>query len=70
MKTPLTLRVKCRNCEQYVNLTVDQADYQKWITGTVKYIQNAMPYLTPGERELLISQTCEPCFDKLFKPGA
>ena len=25
-----------------------------------------MPYLNAGEREILISKTCDECFDKMF----
>ena len=32
-----------------------------------KYVQTAFPTLSSGVRELLISQTCEPCFDSLFR---
>ncbi len=39
-------------------------DYKAWENG--KVIQDAMPYLTPGEREVLISGTCGSCFDKMF----
>ena len=43
---------------------VKTADMQAWEDG--KFIQDAMPYLTAGERELLISATCGDCFDKFF----
>jgi len=29
-------------------------------------IQDALPNLSPGERQLLMSATCEPCFDRMF----
>jgi hypothetical protein len=46
-------------------LTVSLAEYLAWCEG--KLIQKAMPELTKDERELLISGTCGPCFDRLFR---
>ena len=54
----------CRFCGTTHTLTVDINDYFNWQEGT--HIQDAMPYLTPAERELLISQTCQACWDKMF----
>lgn len=54
----------CRFCGTTHTLTVDINDYFNWQEGT--HIQDAMPYLTPAERELLISQTCQTCWDKMF----
>ena len=54
----------CRFCGTTHTLTVDINDYFDWQNG--KHIQDAMPYLTPAERELLISQTCQDCWDRMF----
>lgn len=54
----------CRFCGTTHTLTVDINDYFNWQEGTL--IQEAMPYLTPAERELLISHTCQDCWDKMF----
>tara|TARA_Y100000310_G_C20387451_1_gene671140 strand:+ start:362 stop:508 length:147 start_codon:yes stop_codon:yes gene_type:complete len=43
---------------------VNSKDFISWNNGS--YIQNAMPYLSADERELLISGTCGPCFDVMF----
>jgi hypothetical protein len=43
---------------------INPQDVIDWQAG--KYIQDAMPYLSKGERELLISGTCDECFDKMF----
>ena len=43
---------------------VNGQDVVDWKGG--KYIQDAMPYLSADERELLISGTCGTCFDKMF----
>ena len=31
-----------------------------------KLIQDAFPYLTDGQRELMISNTCDTCWNKFF----
>ena len=54
----------CRVCLNQVEMQVHIEDVTAWENGAL--IQNAMPYLTPGEREVLISGTCEPCFDRMF----
>ena len=59
-----TLWATCCRCKDQVELKVVQADYEAWENG--KLIQDAMPYLSADEREVLISGTCGPCFDKMF----
>lgn len=56
--------VQCRQCHMIRTVQISREDFSQWQDGVL--IQNAMPYLTPGERELLISRICEPCFDKMF----
>ena len=62
----MSIIVKCNMCKIKYSVPATQAQIQKWRDG--EYIQNAMPNLTADERELLISQTCGKCFDKLFPP--
>ena len=59
--------VVCRHCETSHTLLVNITDVAEWKLG--KYIQDAMPYLSVDERELLISGTCGTCFDKMFGGG-
>ena len=54
----------CRSCSESISLMVNGQDVVDWKGG--KYIQDAMPYLSAAERELLISGTCGTCFDKMF----
>ena len=54
----------CRKCGDRHTMLVCITDYADWQMG--KYIQDAMPYLSADERELLISGICGPCFDKMF----
>jgi hypothetical protein len=57
----------CRSCSKSVSIMVNGQDVVDWKSGT--YIQDAMPYLSVDEREILISGTCGTCFDKMFGGG-
>ena len=59
-----TLSLKCHHCETSQRVSVNYADVQAWKDGAL--IQDALPYLNADQRELLISKTCGPCFDKMF----
>lgn len=59
------LEVECIICKTKHTIMVKTADYKKWSKGQAK-IQEAMPYLTADERELLMSGICGRCFDKVF----
>lgn len=58
--------VECLECHRVYTFDISRGDYYDWQHG--KHAQNAFPYLTADERELLISRTCGPCFDKMFPP--
>lgn len=60
------VEVECVNCKTKHTIIVPVAGYKKWASGQAK-IQDAMPGLTEDERELLISNVCPACWDKLFK---
>jgi hypothetical protein len=59
-----TVSANCRWCNGHYILAVCAEDVKRWRDGEL--IQNAMPYLSADERELLISGTCGTCFDKMF----
>lgn len=63
-KDTMEVTVTCRICDAMYNMTVYIDDYFDWQNG--EHIQDAMPYLTPAERELLISHTCQDCWDRMF----
>lgn len=42
------------------------ADYHAWQNGELA--QNAFPYLSANEREMLISGICPSCWDNMFPP--
>ncbi len=59
------LEKECVHCQKEFVIQVNEADYDSWVDGKA-LIQDAMPYLTPGQRELLISGTCDDCWNSLF----
>ncbi len=54
----------CRHCDAVHELTVNVEGFVSWQSG--KYIQDALPELSAGERELLISGTCDECWQRFF----
>lgn len=64
MEPDATVLVKCRECRRVTDLEVRKEDFVAWKAGEL--IQEAMPYLSDDERELLISGTCGSCFDAMF----
>ena len=58
--------VVCMVCKQPTKIKIDPQQLRKWTSGE-RSIQAALPSLTAGERELLISKICEPCYDKMFE---
>lgn len=57
--------ITCRCCKRSFDIEVDGIGYMAWNIGG-KLIQEALPLNTPAERELLISGTCEECFNYMF----
>lgn len=56
--------IKCRVCDTKHTVMVTDVDVADWQGG--KFAQDAFPYLTADERELIMSQTCGVCWDKQF----
>jgi hypothetical protein len=56
--------VQCRVCHKDYDIPITGEQIDRWNGGGL--IQNVAPELTPGQRELLISNTCEKCFDEMF----
>ena len=55
----------CRHCGVDHVIFYGRYDMLLWLSGS-KHIQDAMPYLSSSDRELILSNTCGKCFDKLF----
>ena len=60
-----TYNVMCVLCRQDYVILAEEEDMVSWLSGK-KYIQDALDYLSPAERELLISQTCDTCWSQLY----
>lgn len=54
----------CISCVQDIELIVIESDYQAYLSG--RNVKDAFPYLTEGQREILISGLCDDCFENLF----
>ena len=54
--------LKCKN-KKILKLRADKWDQYK---NGESYVQTLFPTLSAGDRELLISKICEPCFDEMF----
>jgi hypothetical protein len=55
---------ECLSCKKSVMVHIPKPHLYKYRQGA--HIQDAMPTLTPGDREFLISGVCEPCFDEMW----
>lgn len=62
----LELHIECRVCGEIKVIKVRQEDYDLYLSPNRPHIQDIFTYLTPAERELLISCTCEECWNKMF----
>lgn len=56
--------IVCTGCDKFIKLVVPKAGYDAWKGG--RFIQDVLPTLTPGERELLVSGICGDCFNAMF----
>lgn len=59
-----TYSIPCNWCGEKYMIYADSQDINKWMEGT--FIQDALPYLSPDDREMLISRTCPTCWTKTF----
>ena len=57
--------IRCRHCRESYIVPILEQEYLNWINKGTS-VQNALPELNPNERELLISQTCGNCWNKIF----
>lgn len=62
----MIISIGCKICKREIHILVPRGGYSLWARG-LKSIQEAMPQLSEDDRELLISNICGRCFDKLFE---
>ena len=56
----IKIETMCPFCGKKQIVIVKSEDYDKWENGEL--VQIAFPYLTPSEREALITGICDDCF--------
>lgn len=61
----MTLEIMCPMCGQLHYVELNENDYLDWIFDD-KLAQEAFPYLTPTEREQIITRICPECQDRLY----
>ena len=61
----ITVENACPFCGSHHYVFVDEDHFSLWNNG-IELIQNAMPELSPTEREQLISGICPECQKKIF----
>ena len=54
----------CPFCGRENEVEVNHMDYLDWQNGEL--VQDAFPYLSANEREMLISGCCPRCWSKMF----
>lgn len=55
---------KCPFCGEYHEVLVSEADFAAWQGGEL--VQNAFPYLSVDDREILVSGICPKCWAETF----
>lgn len=60
----IKLEIHCPLCGGVHYVTVGQPDFDAWQNGELAQV--AFPYLSPTEREQLISKLCPMCQDEIF----
>ena len=65
-KIDFEVDMKCHICGEYTTVVVAVEDFNEFWLPNRRKVQEIFPYLTPAERELFISGTCEKCFNAMF----
>lgn len=63
----ISVATRCPFCGHANFIEVNENDYLDWEDGELA--QNAFPYLSADEREMLISGICPKCWDGMFGEG-
>ena len=57
--------LQCRICGRPVKINMYPSDVERYNTSQIK-VQDAFPYLSADEREMILSNTCGDCWTRLF----
>lgn len=60
---PLYL-LSCRHCSHKEEVRIERVDFERYFSGVL--LQNAFPYLSASQRELMKTQICGTCWKKFF----
>ncbi len=63
-KKEYIIQTICPFCHHVHDVAVNESDFWDWNDGA--NAQDAFPYLSPDEREMLISGICPDCWDATF----
>lgn len=61
------VKVLCHKCKNYKFVKMTDQQYNKWTGPNSDLVQHIFPTTSAEDRELLISGTCGPCWDEMFK---
>lgn len=61
----IKIKLSCKHCGHTEFVMVSEQGLKDYNSGM--NIQRALPELTPDQREMIISNTCGKCWDKMFK---
>ena len=62
----VVVSVRCHICNKVYAVYVTEESWNEFNSPNRRHIQDIFPYLSPEDRELLISQTCNDCWNKMF----
>ena len=68
MQYDTTLEVSCKYCSKSYEISLNSQDLLDW-KSKKKHIQDCLSYLNAGQRELLMTQTCDNCWKDMFGDG-
>ena len=63
--TRIEIATRCPICGKITTISVEESDYIDFSCKGA-YAQDAFPYLSVDEREMLISGICPKCWDDMF----
>jgi len=63
-ETRQVIAIQCCVCGQWIALRLDKDDLDRHLHRGV-LVQDAMPYLSASDRELVLSRLCESCWSLL-----
>jgi hypothetical protein len=65
-ETQYIYRGPCHSCARIIEIRIPKDALYQYRQG--KFIQDAMPMLSPSAREFLMTGYCDPCFMKATSP--